>query len=42
MQGKTEKFCENYLENNPHCAEHVFFVTGMSREQVAKNLCDKF
>ena len=42
MQGKTEKFCENYLENNPHCAKRVFFVIGMSREQVVKNPCDKF
>ena len=26
---------ENCLEYNPICAKHTFFVTGMSREQVA-------
>ena len=36
------KVFENCLENNPESAKHTFFATGLSRELVAKNLCDKF
>ena len=31
------KVFENYLEFNPICAKHVFFVTRISREQVARS-----
>ena len=35
------KTFENYPEINPHSAKHVFFATGMSREQVANEIRQK-
>ena len=42
MRGKNEKFLKTTLKITFIVQTHMFFAIGMSREQVAKNPCDKF